>query len=101
MAGSARITGMLPAESREAGIEIPVTAVFSRGTGGESLVWIIDPASNTLQSREVVTGRLTAKGVLVREGLAPGDWVVVKGVNSVTEGETVRIMDLSGEGPAS
>ena len=101
MAGSARISSLLPEGAREAGTEIPATAVFSRDDTSISYVWVIDTASNTLISREVDPGRLTAKGVLIRSGLQPGDWVVIKGVNSVQEGETVRILDMSGEGASS
>ena len=92
---------MLPEGTREAGTEIPATAVFTRDDPAKSYVWVIDTSNNTLVSREVDPGRLTAKGVLIRSGLTAGDWVVVKGVNSVQEGETVRILDLSGEGSAS
>ncbi len=101
MAGSANITSMLPAGAREAGTEIPLTAVFTRGDSSQSYVWVIDTTSNTLVRREVDPGRLTANGVLIRSGLAAGDWVVVKGVNSVQEGENVRILDMSGEGASS
>jgi RND family efflux transporter MFP subunit len=101
MAGSARITSMLPEGTREAGTEIPATAVFTRDDPSKSYVWVIDTGTNTLVSREVDPGRLTANGVLIRTGLEAGDWVVIKGVNSVQEGETVRILDMSGEGSAS
>ena len=62
---------------------------------------MIDTSNNTLVSREVDPGRLTAKGVLIRSGLSAGDWVVIKGVNSVQEGDSVRILDMSGEGASS
>ena len=101
MAGSARISSLLPEGAREAGTEIPATAVFTRDDASISYVWVIDTASNTLVSRQVDPGRLTAKGVLIRSGLQPGDWVVIKGVNSVHEGDTVRILDMSGEGASS
>jgi len=101
MAGSARVTSLLPEEAREAGIEIPATAVFTLDDPSKSYVWVVDEASNTLASREVQMGRLTSKGVLIRSGISAGDWVVVKGVHSVDEGQTVRIMDVSGEDPAS
>jgi RND family efflux transporter MFP subunit len=101
MAGAAKVTALLPRDAREAGIEIPATAVFALADSRKSYVWIIDETSKTLSSREVEVGRLTSQGVLIRTGIAPGDWIVIKGVHSVSEGDTVRIMDLSGEGPAS
>jgi membrane fusion protein, multidrug efflux system len=101
MAGSAKVQSMLPEDAREAGIEVPATAVFTRDDPSKSYVWVIDKGTNTLASREVDPGRLTGKGLLIRSGLAAGDWIVIKGVNSVSEGEEVRILDMSGEGPAS
>ncbi len=96
MAGTARITSLLPKEARETGLEIPATAVFAHDDPTKSYVWVIEPESNTLVRREVQTGRLTSQGVLIRSGISAGDWIVVKGVHSVTEGETVRILDVSG-----
>lgn len=101
MAGSARISSLLPEGSRETGTEIPATALFTKDDPAKTYVWIIDTSNNTLVSREVDPGRLTAKGVLIRSGLSVGDWVVIKGVNSVLEGDTVRILDMSGEGASS
>jgi len=75
--------------------------VFTLDDPSKSYVWVVDEASNTLASREVQMGRLTSKGVLIRSGISAGDWVVVKGVHSVDEGQTVRIMDVSGEDPES
>ncbi|MEP5320637.1 efflux RND transporter periplasmic adaptor subunit, partial [Marinobacter alexandrii] len=101
MAGSAKVHSMLPVDARETGIEIPATAVFTMDDPSKSYVWIVDTTTNTLASREVDPGRLTVKGVLIRSGLTAGDWVVIKGVNSVSEGQKVRVQDLSGEGSAS
>ena len=36
-------------------------------------------------------------GVLLNDGLAPGEWIVVKGVHSVREGQKVRILDVTKE----
>ena len=101
MAGSAKVSSHLPEDVKEAGLQIPATAVFAREDPSKSYVWVIDEANKTLKSREVGTGQLTQRGVLIRSGIKPGEWVVVKGVHSVAEGQTVRIMDLSGEGTSS
>lgn len=101
MAGSAKVVARLPEGTTAAGIRLPATAVFAHEDPKKSYVWVIDEASKTLQRREVETGRLTDKGVVIRSGVKPGDWVVIRGVNSVEEGQNVRIMDLSGEGASS
>ena len=101
MAGSAKISAQLPEDAAATGMQLPATAIFAREDPQKSYVWVIDEASKTLESREVETGRLTDYGVIVRMGVSPGEWVVVKGVHSVKEGQTVRIMDISGEGKSS
>lgn len=101
MAGTAVVSSQLPEEARQVGIEIPAPAVFSGEDPAKSYVWIIDETSKTLQRREVTVGRLGSQGILIRSGLAPGEWVVVRGANSVREGQQVRIADFSGEGGAS
>lgn len=101
MAGSATISARLPKEAKEAGMQLPATAVFAREDPEKSYVWVIDETNKTLKSREVETGKLTERGVLIRSGINPGELVVVKGVHSVEEGQAVRIMDLSGKDTAS
>ena len=94
MAGSASIMSRLPGDHAGVGIEIPATAVFP-GQGKKSYVWIVDEVSTTLSRREVEIGRLSRSGMRVTAGLTPGEWIVIKGVNSLSEGEEVRIFDAS------
>ncbi len=97
MAGEAAIEADLPQEAREVGIQIPATAVFTGADPSQSFVWVIDEASNTLVRREVETGRLSEFGVLIRNGLQAGDWIVVAGVSALDEGdEVVRLGDEGG-----
>lgn len=101
MAGQASIVSRPPDDSALIGISVPATAVFSGEDPDKSFVWIVDEATKTLSRREVQLGKLARFGVLIREGLKPGEWIVVKGVHSVKEGETVRVMDISGEDASS
>lgn len=98
MAGSAKVSARLPEDANTTGMQLPATAIFALEDPEKSYVWVIDATSKTLQSREVETGQLTAYGVTIRSGLSAGEWVVIKGVHSVKEGQTVRILDMSGEG---
>jgi RND family efflux transporter MFP subunit len=94
MAGEAAIEADLPDEARGVGIQIPATAVFTESDPAQSFVWVIDEASNTLVRREVETGGLSEFGVLIRNGLQAGDWIVVAGVSALDEGqEVVRLGD--------
>lgn len=98
MAGQAFATAELPAEAKEVGIEIPATAVFTGEDPGRSFVWVVDEAGMSLTRREVKVGQLSRYGVLIRDGLEPGEWIVIKGVHSLREGEQIRMIDPSKEG---
>ena len=95
MAGEASIVSRPPEKSKLVGIEIPATAVFSGDDPPKSYVWIVDEATKTLSRREVQIGQLARFGVLIKSGLKPGEWIVIKGVHSVDEGQQVRILDAS------
>ena len=97
MAGTAKVSGKLPETAREAGLQLPASAIFTKVGTNKSYVWVIDEASKILKSREVETGRLTDRGILIRSGISPGELIAVRGVNSVTEGQKVRILDVSGK----
>lgn len=101
MAGTASVTSILPEGTRRSGIEIPAPAVFAADDTEGSFVWVVNEDSSTLQRREVTVGRLVNKGILIQSGLNPGDLIVVRGVNSVSEGQKVRIMDFSAGGSSS
>ncbi|UCF33712.1 MAG: efflux RND transporter periplasmic adaptor subunit [Phycisphaerales bacterium] len=97
MAGQANVSGHLPEEAREAGTEIPATAVFAGKGDGISYVWVVDEAGKTLSRRAVVVGQLSRFGVLIRSGIEPGEWIVTKGVHSLEDGEQVRIIHATKE----
>ena len=83
------------------GLEIPAPAIFSGEDPAKSYVWVIDEATKTVQRREVTVGRLGSTGILIRAGLEPGEWVVVRGANTVREGQQVRVADFTGRDSAS
>jgi RND family efflux transporter MFP subunit len=95
MAGRASIISRPPEDSMLLGIEVPATAVFSGDDAQKSFVWVVDEASKTLSRREVQIGKLAQFGVRIKDGLQPGEWIVVKGVHSVDEGQQVRILDVT------
>lgn len=73
-------------------VEVPVSATFG-GADGASMVWVIDESTMQVAQRAVTTGSLTNQGILVRDGLEPGEWVVTAGVNSLKEGQKIRILE--------
>jgi multidrug efflux pump subunit AcrA (membrane-fusion protein) len=79
-------------------VEIPVGAVFSDDQTGTSYAWVIDEGTNQVSRRELTTGMLTNTGIQVLEGLSPGEWIATAGVNTLREGQKVKIMDEGEEG---
>jgi RND family efflux transporter MFP subunit len=96
MAGEATIEAKLPEGTGRTGITIPATATFSDSDIEVSNVWVIDPATNMLSRRAVETGRLTSSGMLITSGLEAGEWIVVAGTHSLSDGQEVKIIE-SGE----
>jgi hypothetical protein len=56
---------------------------------------VIDPASGTVLLRAVETGGVLSSGIEIKDGLSEGEWVVTAGVNSLVEGQKVRLPDAS------
>jgi RND family efflux transporter MFP subunit len=98
MAGKATILAELPEGSEEVGTEIPATAVFASNNLGTSYVWVVDETNKTISRREIGVGKLTDFGILVKSGLEAGEWIVFKGVNSLNDGQKVRIIADDSEG---
>ena len=95
MAGSA--FGEPPAGALAAGVEVPMSAVFTDAGGEQSYVWVIDAQASTVARRSVRAGEVTERGVRVTEGLSPGEWVATAGVHYLREGQKVRLLEPKGE----
>jgi RND family efflux transporter MFP subunit len=94
MAGRASARADLPPDAQEAGIEIPLSALFAPPDDAEkqSSVWIVDEASGVVSKRGITVQKLTPFGARVR-GLEPGERVVTVGVHHLREGQKVRLLD--------
>lgn len=76
----------------EPGVRVPLTALFKHE--GRTLVWVYDAGSQTVNSREVIAGKLIGDGrVYVMSGLQPGEQVVVAGVSLISENERVELLE--------
>lgn len=68
-------------------LSLPVVAL--RQVQGKPMVWRIAPDTRKAEAVPVVLGVQIGNRVVIAGGLAAGDEVLVRGVNSVTEGETL------------
>ncbi len=72
-------------------VSIPVSAVFE--SDSQSAVWVYNENSKTVESRIIKIMEIHTDGaVIVSEGLNEKETVVAAGVNSLHEGETVRLL---------
>ena len=72
-------------------IVVPLSALQTRSATPH--VWVVDPATRTAQPRAVTLGEGRDDGVVVREGLRDGEWVVTAGANLLQAGQAVRLPD--------
>ena len=68
---------------------LPAAALISKGEG-ESSVWVYEPSEGIVRRRGVVLGPVRGDGLEIREGLAPGEWVVAAGAAFLHEGQRVK-----------
>lgn len=66
-------------------LSVPLTAL--RETDGPTLVWRIGGADRKAEAVPVVLGARIGDRIVVTEGLRPGDEILVRGVNSISEGQ--------------
>lgn len=76
-------------------IKVPVQAIVPTNTGSE-FVWLVGE-EGVVEKRVVQVGQLVDDHVVVKDGLAMGDKVVVAGVNALTEGMKVRPLQAKGQ----
>jgi RND family efflux transporter MFP subunit len=97
-AGEARLTpgmsvhGQLRLSTGREGVVVSRDAIL-RYPDGRVTVWVINPDSEppTVSEKRVVTGHSFGGLITIREGLQAGEVVVVRGNESLQEGQQVRI----------
>jgi RND family efflux transporter MFP subunit len=70
-------------------IDLPASALLERD--GQTMVWVVDPTSNTVALQHVSIGGRTDDSIQVVSGLASGVRVVTAGVNSLAPGQQVMV----------
>ncbi len=70
---------------------VPTNALFTPSDSPQTFVWIVDPNTSKVARREIETGGLTPVGITVSDGLTSGDLVVISGVNSLRDGQEVKL----------
>ena len=68
-------------------ITLPWTALTALGS--KPAVWIVNSKTNTVSLKPVIVGAYEAEAILIKEGLEPGDRVVVDGGKLLSPGQPV------------
>ena len=68
-------------------ITLPWTALTALGS--KPAVWIVDPTTNTASLKPVTIGAYEAGAVMIKQGLEPGDRVVIDGGKLLSSGQPV------------
>lgn len=80
-------------------LRVPQQAV-SHNSKGDATAWIVD-AGNKVQSRTLHVVTATFDDWIVDAGLKPGDRVIVEGLDSIKDGDTVRAEEIDTASTAS
>lgn len=77
--------------SQQQTVKVPVSALFERE--GATCVWVVNPADSVITSRQVTLSGTGMEGTIdVTHGLSASDIVVRAGVNHLSQGEKVNII---------
>jgi RND family efflux transporter MFP subunit len=68
-------------------ITVPWTALM--GLGSKPAVWTVDPATKTASLKIVEVGAYESEAIVIKQGLKPGDRVVVDGGKLLSSGQSV------------
>ena len=78
-----------PVDGARKAVRLPASAILTRD--GKAFVWIVDPASSQVSTKEVALADAGRDPVEVTSGLEPAMRVVTAGVHSLVEGQKVRL----------
>ena len=72
-------------------VALPLSALFEKN--GSPAVWVFDQASGSVALRPVAIARYEPETAVIASGLVSGDVVVTAGINSLREGQPVRLSE--------
>ena len=72
-------------------VVIPASALMT--SEGNPAIWVVDRATSTVSLRNISILRHEPGSVVVGDGVAPGDTVVIAGVQALRPGQKVRLLN--------
>jgi len=80
-------------------VALPLSALVEQN--GTPAVWVVDERSGSVALRPVTVARYETDMVVIADGLAKGDIVVTAGVNTLRQGQKVRVAEAVTSGSIS
>jgi RND family efflux transporter MFP subunit len=77
-------------------VTLPLSALFEKN--GAPAVWVFDQHSGSATLKPVNVGRYEADTVIIAGGLTKGDIVITAGINTLRDGQKVRLADATSRG---
>jgi RND family efflux transporter MFP subunit len=74
-------------------VALPLSVLFEKN--GSPAVWVFDPQSGSATLKPVTVARYEAETVVIASGLAKADTVIAAGINTLREGQKVRLADAA------
>jgi RND family efflux transporter MFP subunit len=74
-------------------VQLPLSALFDKE--GRPAVWLVDPASGGVALGPVTVARYETDAVIIAGGLTDGDVVVTAGINTLRDGQRVRLAETT------
>jgi RND family efflux transporter MFP subunit len=74
-------------------VALPLSAIFEKNSS--PAVWIFDQQSGSATLKPVTIARYEADTAIIASGLAKGDIVITSGINTLREGQKVRLADAA------
>jgi RND family efflux transporter MFP subunit len=74
-------------------VQLPPSALFEKE--GSPAVWLVDPASGGITLRPVTVARYETDAVIIANGLHDGEVVVTAGINTLRDGQRVRLAETT------
>ena len=76
-------------QAGDAALLVPPAALFAP-RAGEGFVYVVPTGGSRVALRKVIIGEARDGGLVVTQGLAPGEWVVVSNLDRLADGAEVR-----------
>jgi RND family efflux transporter MFP subunit len=74
-------------------VALPLSALSEKS--GSPAVWVVDQRLGSIALKPVAVARYEADTVLIAAGLAKGELVVTAGINTLREGQKIRLADAA------